>query len=260
MCDKPLVICKSHYTFLEGIHSIPELVEFAVEYDVKALCLADRDGFYGVVEFYLCCREAGIQPLVGVELTQEKKRVIVIVRNREGYEELSEIITRRQLKEFHLEDDLPLNSPNLLTLCDDAFLLQRWLRNGSSQRRESHDSLMLGLPLSDRNAFRRVLNLMARRSDLPRIPAVPFVRLNLFGAQDVPLYKVLRAINLGCTVETLPQEEAYVWERGESATAVLHCSETISYEPVLEAADVAKLCDLRIDLGRCHLPKFVPAV
>ena len=243
-----------------------------MEHDVKALCLADRDGLYGAVEFYLRCREAGVEPLVGAELTQEKRRVIIIARNREGYEELCEIITRRQLsersfgKEFCLEDDLPLTSPDLLTLCDDAFLLQRWLRNASSskdrseKKRKGHGSLMLGLPLSDRDAFRKVLNLMARRPDLPRIPAVPFVRLNLFGAQDVPLYKVLRAINLGCTVETLPQEEASIWEKNESAAAVLHRSDTISYEPVLEAADVAKLCDLRIDLGCYHLPKFVPAV
>lgn len=260
MRDKPLVICKSYYTFLEGVHSIPELVEFAVDHNVQALCLADRNGLYGAVEFYLRCREAEVEPLVGAELTQEKRCVTIIARNLEGYEELSEIITRRQLEEFHLKDDLPLNSPNLLTLCHDAFLLQRWLRNDPPLRRDGHSSLMLGLPLSDRDAFRKALNLMARRSDLPRIPVVPFVGLNLFGAQDVPLYKVLRAIDLGCTVETLPQEEASVWERGEPATAVLRGSEAIPYEPVLEAADVAKLCHLRLDLKRYHLPKFVPAV
>ena len=37
---------------------------------MEALALTDRDGVCGSVEFYLACREAGVKPILGVELTE----------------------------------------------------------------------------------------------------------------------------------------------------------------------------------------------
>ncbi len=37
---------------------------------MSALALTDRDGICGAVEFYLACREVGVKPILGVELTE----------------------------------------------------------------------------------------------------------------------------------------------------------------------------------------------
>ena len=129
----PLVICKSHYSFLKGVHNISELVTFSVEHELNYLCLADENGLYGAVEFADACDKADIVPLIAAELTDGKRSVIAIARNREGYRRLSEVITHLQLDEPLLSDVVVPMGDSLLILCDDSVLLQRWIRRKETE-------------------------------------------------------------------------------------------------------------------------------
>lgn len=258
----PLITCKSHYTFLEGVHSIADLVNFATGKGAGTLCLTDKNGLYGAVEFYLLCREADIHPLIGTELVQGERHITVVARNMKGYEELSEWVTRFHLGSLCIQDDLFPDSPNLLYLCCDNFLLQRWFaktltpsRTGPKTGRSGlTNNLFLALPLSNRRLFRSVLNLVSHRSELPRVPAVPIVQLNLLYPSDESLYKVLRAIHRNCTVDTLPGEEGSTW----TVCADDIQPGSIPYEPIIPGAEIAKLCHLELNLQHYHLPKFTP--
>ncbi|MFQ6673987.1 MAG: PHP domain-containing protein [Fidelibacterota bacterium] len=260
MRQSPLIIWKSQYTFLEGVHSIPEVVEWGHRMGARALCLADKNGLYGAVDLYCACQEVGIQPLIGTQLVQGPRHVTIIARNQTGYEELSELITRRHLQDFHMEDDSYPESPNLLYICRDLFLLQQWLRGEGP-----HNKLFLGLVLSNRKFFRLVLNLISRRSDLPRVPAVPVVEVNVLTSSDWALYKVLSAIRLGCTVDTLPAEELSIREGTGADLSFLKDlltgvnPESIPYRPIISGDHVATLCRLEFDLERYRLPMFTPA-
>jgi len=57
----------SHYSLLDGLPKIDELVTRAKELGMPALALTDHGVLYGVIEFYQKAREAGIKPLIGVE-------------------------------------------------------------------------------------------------------------------------------------------------------------------------------------------------
>jgi error-prone DNA polymerase len=52
------------------------LVERAVALGQDALALTDRDGAYGAVTFALACREAGISPILGVDLAVAAQEVV----------------------------------------------------------------------------------------------------------------------------------------------------------------------------------------
>src|SRR5436309_13971040 len=59
----------SAFSFLQGA-SLPEaLVDRAAELGYQALALVDRDGVYGAPRFHKAARAAGIQPIIGAELT-----------------------------------------------------------------------------------------------------------------------------------------------------------------------------------------------
>ena len=58
----------SYYSFLEGLPSPAELAETAAQYEMGALALTDRISMSGSIEFYLACREVGIQPILGLQL------------------------------------------------------------------------------------------------------------------------------------------------------------------------------------------------
>jgi error-prone DNA polymerase len=94
----------SAFSFLDGA-SLPEaLVQRAADLGYPALALLDRDGVYGIPRFHLAARRAGIKAIVGAEVTialgTEPGRVIglpLLVATREGYRNLSRLITRMKL-------------------------------------------------------------------------------------------------------------------------------------------------------------------
>ena len=59
----------SAFSFLDG-SSLPEdLVEEAARREIPAVALVDRNGVYGAPRFYKAAKAAGIQALVGAEVT-----------------------------------------------------------------------------------------------------------------------------------------------------------------------------------------------
>jgi len=57
----------SHYSLLDGLSRIDQLVKTAKEYDMPALALTDHGNMYGAIEFYKACKAASIKPIIGVE-------------------------------------------------------------------------------------------------------------------------------------------------------------------------------------------------
>ncbi|MBM4408081.1 MAG: DNA polymerase III subunit alpha, partial [Chloroflexi bacterium] len=60
--------CHSQFSLLDGASAPGELVERAVELGLEALAITDRLGLYGAVRFVSAAQEAGIRPIVGVEI------------------------------------------------------------------------------------------------------------------------------------------------------------------------------------------------
>ncbi len=58
----------SCYSFLEGLASPRELAKRAAELEMPSLALTDHNRLSGAIEFYDACREAGVQPILGLEL------------------------------------------------------------------------------------------------------------------------------------------------------------------------------------------------
>ena len=57
----------SHYSLLDGLAKIPDLVDRAVELKLPAMALTDHGVMYGAVEFYIAAKERGLKPIIGVE-------------------------------------------------------------------------------------------------------------------------------------------------------------------------------------------------
>ena len=56
------------FSFLEGASGPADLVERALELGLPALAVTDRQGLYGVVRFATAAEEAGLHPVIGVEV------------------------------------------------------------------------------------------------------------------------------------------------------------------------------------------------
>ena len=57
----------SHYSLLDGLSKIKDMVKLAKENGMTAIALTDHGAMYGAVEFYMICKKNGIKPIIGVE-------------------------------------------------------------------------------------------------------------------------------------------------------------------------------------------------
>ena len=57
----------SHYSLLDGLPKIPELLDYVKELGMDSVALTDHGVMYGAVEFYKEATKAGIKPILGVE-------------------------------------------------------------------------------------------------------------------------------------------------------------------------------------------------
>jgi DNA-directed DNA polymerase III PolC len=58
----------SHYSFLHGLASPADLAAQAARLEMPALALTDAGTLAGAIEFYVSCRDSGVQPVLGLEL------------------------------------------------------------------------------------------------------------------------------------------------------------------------------------------------
>ena len=83
----------SYYSLLDGCAAPAEVAQAAARAGMPALALTDHDALYGAIEFYDACREAGIQPILGMELSLDAgsagpDSLVLLAQDLEGYANL----------------------------------------------------------------------------------------------------------------------------------------------------------------------------
>ena len=56
----------SNYSLLEGVITLDEIIEKAVNYNLPAIALTDTNGMYGLISFYKKALEKNIKPILAL--------------------------------------------------------------------------------------------------------------------------------------------------------------------------------------------------
>ena len=123
------------------------------------LALTDTDNLYGLWPFLRTCRDEGLTPIVGAEVTDptRKQRAVCLVEDDNGYRNLCRLLTRRHMDEkFDLQAVLPHYATGLVVLTQNADLLQTWHAAGITVA-----AAMPRNPLPPTHALRRAAKHLA---------------------------------------------------------------------------------------------------
>lgn len=86
--------CHTYHSLRYGTISVEELVQLAVDHQLKVLALTDINTVTGIYQFYKLCQENGIKPIVGVDVRIENEQYyICLAKNPKGIAEVNRLLT-----------------------------------------------------------------------------------------------------------------------------------------------------------------------
>jgi DNA polymerase III alpha subunit len=101
----------SYYGFLESLLSPEDLALTAQEFGIHALALTDYQYLTGAIEFYEACLQAGVKPILGLEIDfsyhGHTGRIGFLAKDKEGWSNLS------RLSSITLVDNRPIDCDTL---------------------------------------------------------------------------------------------------------------------------------------------------
>jgi error-prone DNA polymerase len=108
----------SAFSFLEGASQPEALIERAVELEMPAMALLDRNGVYGAARLHTSAKRSGVRAHVGAEIAvsslgdrlrpaawlphlcpREPARVALLCESRQGYQNLCRLVTQFKMRE-----------------------------------------------------------------------------------------------------------------------------------------------------------------
>ncbi len=116
--------CHSHYSLLDGLSKIPDMIKAVKDYGMTSLSITDHGVMYGAIEFYNECKNADIKPIIGLEayiaprkMTDKEGKndsdyfhMTLLAENYQGYLNLIQLTTIAHVEGFYYKPRIDLET------------------------------------------------------------------------------------------------------------------------------------------------------
>ncbi len=277
----------SHYSLLDGLAKIDELIEKAKELGMDSLALTDHGVMYGTIEFYKKCSAAGIKPIIGVEFyftpgsrfdktagkMDRRYHLELLAKDQTGYHNLIKLVTKSHLEGFYYrpridKELLEKYSKGLILLTGclqgkipSAILANDWAKakNTALEYKKILGKDNVYLEIQDHSNELdqvRANEGMIKLAKEVKLPLVATNDVHYINKEDADVHDVLLCIQTNHTVNekqrmSMKNDDFSLKSQEQMIKAFKKTPEAIA-----NTQKIANQCNLKIELGKIELPHF----
>jgi DNA polymerase-3 subunit alpha len=273
----------SEFSLLDGMCRIDKLVAKAKALGMESLALTDHGVMYGVIDFYVKAKEAGLRPIIGCEVyvspesrlnrgagEKNNYHLVLLAKNQTGYRNLLNLVTKAHLEGFYYKPRvdkglLKENSEGLVALssCMAGEIPQLILssrpddaRKAALWYKEVFGDFYLEIqrhPIQELERVNQELIVMSRELGIPLVASNDVHYIN---REDAATHDLLLCIGTNTSVKDekrMKMAGDFFFLRSQEEMEEL-------YRDLPEAIEntrrIAEMCDLKLEFGRLHLPEI----
>jgi len=275
----------SHYSLLNALPKIPELVKRAEEEGMSALALTDNGNMYGAIKFYKECRRQGIKPIIGVDfyvaartrhdrqagLDNRRARLVLLAKNDTGYKNLIKLVSESHLTGFYYKPRI------------DRELMKKYSEGLVAIVPSFSGEVVKRLKVADKEGAEKILNeykniygndLYLEISHHPNITdhskhikqiieLAKNTKTEIVGAQEIfymdpndrEARNTLLSIQASAGLGSFPTGENEDFSFISSGKVIGYFKDTPS--AIKNTVDIASKCNLELTLDKAHFPNFI---
>jgi len=277
----------SHYSLLDGLPKIDDLLDHAKSLGMDSMAITDHGVLYGAVEFYKKAKARGIKPIIGSEVyvafeKMEQKRagidgrryhLVLLAKNEEGYKNLVKLVTKSHLEGFYYkpridEDLLAKHSKGLIGLsaCIQGKIPRLLISNRNEEAEATakrykeifeKDSFYLELQkhpsIPEQDKANKALIALAKKLDLPLVATND---CHYLLPEDAEAQDVLMLINTNADANdsgrlSMLKEDFSVRPPKQMIEDFKNVPEAIE-----NTQKIAEMCNFEFTLNQTKLPYF----
>ena len=277
----------SHYSLLDGLAKIDDLVNRTAELGMDSLALTDHGVMFGALEFYQKAKAKGIKPIIGTEayvasksrfdkmqsIDNKRNHLILLAKNEEGYKNLVKLTTLAHLEGFYYKprmDKEILRQYSKGLIASSACIagevsqaiLQKDLKKAErviNEFQEIFGKENYYLELQDHPKIEGQTMINNALIELSKITGAPLIAANdihYVKEEDAKVQDILLCIQMNKTVQDTDRmsmmDENYSMKSPE--VMIEHFSHIP--EAIENTQRIVEACNVEFDLGKILIPYF----
>ncbi len=269
----------TEYSLVDGMVRIKPLAKAVAAAGMPAVAVTDQSNMFAMVKFYRAAMAAGIKPIIGVDLwlrnpeqTAKPWRLLMLCKDRQGYKNLTELVSRSYLQGQH--QSVPMLEREWLADHSEGLIVLSGGREGDigeallAARPElaaerlafwkTHfpDHYYLEVQRTGRDGDEDYLHAAVKLATNQQVPVVATNDVHFLNADEFESHEARVCINDGRTLDDPRRAHRH------SSQQYLRTAEEMQVlfadlpEALENSVEIAQRCNLELTLGKNYLPDF----
>ncbi len=269
----------TEFSLVDGIVRIKPLVKRLAEMSCAAVAVTDHANLFALVKFYKAALGQGIKPIIGADVLifnpeepVSPHRLTLLVKNRFGYIALMELLSKAYQEGQH--QGVPMLRQEWLNANHDGLIALSGAMQGDIGKALLSDNLDLAKNLAEQwgALFDQSFYLELQRVGKPHeehyiasvvelaiatgFPVVATNDVRFLNRTDFSAHEVRVCINQGRVLDDARRPKAYTEQQYLRTSDEMLALFADIPEAIENTIEIAKRCNLQLELGENYLPDF----